>query len=54
MVSSEDNLKRLEVIADGLGHLSGDSIFIGGACTQFYEEDPRLHDFRPTNDKAKR
>jgi hypothetical protein len=50
MASSEDNLKRLEVIADGLGHLAGDPIFIGGACTQFYVEDPSLHDFRPTND----
>ena len=50
MASSEDNLKRLEVIADGLGHLAGDSIFIGGACTQFYVENPSLHDFRPTND----
>jgi hypothetical protein len=50
MASSEDNLKRLEVIADGLGRLAGDSIFIGGACTQFYVQDPSLHDFRPTND----
>jgi len=31
-------------------HLTWDSIFIGGACTQFYVEDPSLHDFRPTND----
>jgi predicted nucleotidyltransferase len=50
MAGFEDNLKRLEVIAEGLGHLTWDSIFIGGACTQFYVEDPSLHDFRPTND----
>jgi predicted nucleotidyltransferase len=50
MANSDDNLKRLEVIAEGLGHLAGDSIFIGGACTQFYVADPSLHDFRPTND----
>jgi predicted nucleotidyltransferase len=50
MTGFEDNLKRLEVVAEGLGHLAGDSIFIGGACTQFYVEYPSIHDFRPTND----
>jgi predicted nucleotidyltransferase len=50
MAVFEDNLKRLEVIAEGLGHLAGDSIFIGGACTQFYVENAILHDFRPTYD----
>jgi hypothetical protein len=50
MASHEDNLKRIEVIADGLGSLAGESIFIGGACTQFYVADPKLQDFRPTKD----
>jgi predicted nucleotidyltransferase len=50
MAPYEDNVKRLEVIADGLGHLAKDTIFIGGACTRFYVEDPSLHDFRPTQD----
>jgi hypothetical protein len=50
MTSHEDNLKRIEVIADGLGVLAGESIFIGGACTQFYVAEPSIHSFRPTKD----
>lgn len=50
MAVFEDILKRIHVIADGLGHLSDRSIFIGGACTCFYVDDPGLHDFRPTKD----
>jgi hypothetical protein len=50
MAGHENNVQRLEVIVDGFGELAKDSIFIGGACTQFYVENPGLHDFRPTKD----
>lgn len=40
----------METIAQGLKGLAGESIFIGGACAQFYVKNPDLHDFRPTRD----
>ena len=50
MSSYKDNIDRIQVIAAGLKELARESIFIGGACVQFYVLNPKLRDFRPTRD----
>ncbi len=50
MPNMSENLERLEVIVVGLKEMAKDAIFIGGACTQFYVENPDLTDIRPTKD----
>ncbi len=50
MASHEDNLTRIEIIAEGLKELADESIFIGGACIQFYMSNPGLWSYRPTKD----
>jgi len=50
MTSILYNLDRIETILKGLGELSNDVIFIGGACTQFYVDEPELLDIRFTKD----
>lgn len=45
-----DNMQRIETIAEALGDLNEDSIFIGGACVQFYVENKDIVIFRPTMD----
>lgn len=50
MATYRDNIDRIEIVAEGLnGHLE-DVIFIGGACIQFYVDNPELNDYRPTKD----
>ena len=46
MMSS--NLNRLKVIADGLGELRHDVVFVGGSVAELYADDPAATDIRPT------
>ena len=48
MMSS--NIRRLEVIADGLGELCKDVVFVGGSVAELYADDPAATDIRPTMD----
>lgn len=48
MMSS--NLNRLKVIADGLGELRHDVVFVGGSVAELYADDPAATDIRPTMD----
>jgi hypothetical protein len=50
MASYRNNIDRLDIIATGLNEFAEQSIFIGGACTQFYVSNPELRDYRPTRD----
>ena len=50
MAGYKNNIDRLEIIASGLKKFNEQSIFIGGACTQFYVTNPELRDYRPTRD----
>lgn len=50
MASYKDNINRIEIIAEGFKELISDTIFIGGACIQFYVVNPKLRDYRPTKD----
>lgn len=42
MMSS--NLNRLKVIADGLGELRHDVVFVGGSVAELYADDPAATD----------
>ena len=44
------NIRRLEVIADGLGELCKDVVFVGGSVAELYADDPAATDIRPTMD----
>lgn len=44
------NLNRLKVIADGLGELRHDVVFVGGSVAELYADDPAATDIRPTMD----
>lgn len=46
----QDNLERIQVIADGLDGLLEETIFIGGICTGFYMEHPDQNEIRMTGD----
>ena len=48
MMSS--NLNRLKVIAEGLGELCHDVVFVGGSVAELYADDPAATDIRPTMD----
>lgn len=45
-----NNLKRLRVIAGGLGELCRDVVFVGGSVAELYADDPAATDIRPTMD----
>ncbi len=45
-----NNLKRLRVIAEGLGELCGDVVFVGGSVAELYADDPAATEIRPTMD----
>ena len=45
-----NNLKRLRVIAEGLGELCRDVVFVGGSVAELYADDPAATDIRPTID----
>ena len=44
------NIRRLKVIAEGLGDLLKDVVFVGGAVAELYADDPAATDIRPTMD----
>ncbi len=48
MMSS--NLNRLRVIAEGLGELCRDVVFVGGSVAELYADDPAGSEIRPTMD----
>lgn len=44
------NIRRLKVIADGLGDLCNEVVFVGGSVAELYADDPAATDIRPTTD----
>ena len=44
------NIRRLKVIAEGLGDLRRDVVFVGGSVAELYADDPAATDIRPTID----
>lgn len=45
-----DNIKRLMIIAEGLGQLRHEMVFVGGTVTSLYANDMTAPDIRPTTD----
>lgn len=45
-----DNINRLIVIAEGLGNICRDVVFVGGTVGELYVDDPAATDIRPTMD----
>ena len=45
-----DNIKRLIKIAEGLGELCNEMVFVGGTVTSLYSNDKSAPDIRPTDD----
>ena len=44
------NMKMLQTVANGLGELKNDMVFVGGAVAELYASDPAASDIRPTLD----
>ena len=44
------NTAMLQTVANGLGELKNDMVFIGGAVAELYANDPAAFDIRPTLD----
>jgi len=44
------NINMLQTVANGLGELKNDMIFVGGAVAELYASDPAASDIRPTLD----
>lgn len=44
------NIRRLKIIADGLGDLGRDVVFVGGSVAELYADDSAATDIRPTMD----
>lgn len=45
-----DNILRLRVVAEGLGDLCEEMVFVGGSVTCLYADDAAASDIRPTKD----
>jgi len=45
-----DNIDMLQIVADGLGDLKDEIVFVGGAVAELYADDPASSDIRPTQD----
>jgi hypothetical protein len=45
-----DNIRMLQIVADGLGDLKDEMVFVGGAVAELYADDPASSDIRPTLD----
>lgn len=45
-----DNIEMLQTVADGLGELKDEIVFVGGAVAELYADDPASSDIRPTQD----
>jgi hypothetical protein len=44
------NIAMLQTVANGLGDLKDDMVFVGGAVAELYASNPELSDIRPTLD----
>ena len=44
------NIVMLQIVADGLEELKEKVVFVGGAVTELYADDPASSDIRPTLD----
>ncbi|MFC2112259.1 hypothetical protein ACFLTA_03245 [Bacteroidota bacterium] len=44
------NIEMLQIVANGLGELKEDVVFIGGAVAELYATEPTVSDIRPTLD----
>lgn len=44
------NIRRLRVIADGLGDLCREVVYVGGSVAELYADDPAATEVRPTMD----
>jgi len=44
------NINMLQTVANGLGELKNDMVFVGGAVAELYASDPAASDIRPTLD----
>ena len=44
------NINMLQTVANGLGELKNDMVFVGGAVAELYVSDPAACDIRPTLD----
>jgi hypothetical protein len=44
------NIIMLQTVANGLGNLKDDMVFVGGAVAELYASDPAASDIRPTID----
>ena len=44
------NITMLQTVANGLGNLKDDMVFVGGAVAEMYASNPELSDIRPTLD----
>jgi len=45
-----DNTEMLQIVANGLGDLIDEVVFVGGAVAELYADDPASSDIRPTQD----
>jgi hypothetical protein len=44
------NIDMIEIVAAGLRELCDQVVFVGGATTSFYIDDPASAEMRPTDD----
>ena len=44
------NIDMLQIVANGLGDLKNDMVFVGGVVAELYASNPELSDIRPTVD----
>lgn len=44
------NIEMLQTVANGLGELKDEVVFVGGAVAELYADDPAASDIRPTKD----
>ncbi|HOX75656.1 MAG TPA: hypothetical protein PK521_15570 [Bacteroidales bacterium] len=44
------NIIMLQIVAGGLEELKEEVVFVGGAVTELYADDPASSDIRPTLD----
>jgi hypothetical protein len=45
-----ENILILQTVANGLGELKDEMVFVGGAVAELYADDPAASEIRPTND----
>ena len=44
------NVEMLQIVANGLGELKNEVVFVGGTVAELYADDPAASDIRPTKD----